>query len=49
MQMRIPFCCRVKKMLKQVDRVQLQLAESRAQVRDLKTQLADATEYKVDQ
>ncbi|CAB3378946.1 Hypothetical predicted protein [Cloeon dipterum] len=38
---------RVKKMLKQIDRMQLQLAESRAQVRDLKSQLADATEYKI--
>ncbi|KAF4520603.1 hypothetical protein B566_EDAN006014 [Ephemera danica] len=38
---------RVKKMLKQADRLQLQLAESRAQIRDLKSQLADSTEYKI--
>ncbi|XP_049789264.1 coiled-coil domain-containing protein 170 [Schistocerca nitens] len=38
---------RVKKLLKQIDKLQLQLAESRAQVRDLKTQLADAADYKI--
>jgi hypothetical protein len=37
----------VKKLLKQVDRLQLQLAEARAHSRDLKTQLADAADYKV--
>jgi hypothetical protein len=40
-------CFRVKKLLKQVDRFQLQLAEVRAHCRDLKTQLADAADYKV--
>jgi hypothetical protein len=40
-------CFRVKKLLKQVDRLQLQLAEVRTHSRDLKTQLADAADYKV--
>ncbi|XP_023723105.1 coiled-coil domain-containing protein 170 isoform X3 [Cryptotermes secundus] len=38
---------RVKKLLKQVDRLQLQLAEAKAHSRDLKTQLADAADYKI--
>ncbi|XP_021937804.1 coiled-coil domain-containing protein 170 isoform X2 [Zootermopsis nevadensis] len=38
---------RVKKLLKQVDRLQLQLAEVKAHSRDLKTQLADASDYKI--
>jgi hypothetical protein len=37
----------VKKLLKQVDRLQLNLAEAKAHSRDLKTQLADAADYKV--
>jgi hypothetical protein len=41
------FCFRVKKLLKQVDRLQLQLSEARAHSRDLKAQLADAADYKV--
>jgi predicted component of type VI protein secretion system len=40
-------CFRLKKLLKQVDRLQLQLAEARAHSRDLKAQLADAADYKV--
>jgi hypothetical protein len=40
-------CFRVKKLLKQAERLQLQLAEARAHSRDLKTQLADAADYKV--
>jgi predicted component of type VI protein secretion system len=40
-------CFRVKKLLKQVDRLQLQLTEARAHSRDLKAQLADAADYKV--
>ncbi|GFG36972.1 hypothetical protein Cfor_05393, partial [Coptotermes formosanus] len=38
---------RVKKLLKQVDRLQLQLSEARAHSRDLKAQLADAADYKI--
>lgn len=38
---------RTKKLLKQVDRLQLQLSEAKDQVRDLNTQLAEATDYKV--
>jgi hypothetical protein len=38
---------RVKKLLKQAERLQLQLAEARAHARDLKAQLADAADYKV--
>lgn len=45
--MRLMLCFRVKKLLKQVDRLQLQLAEAKAHSRDLKTQLADAADYKV--
>jgi len=40
-------CFRVKKLLKQAERLQLQLAEARAHSRDLKAQLADAADYKV--
>nr|CAD7571336.1 unnamed protein product [Timema californicum] len=39
--------CWVKKLLKQVERLQLQLTDARAQARDLKTQLGDAAEYKI--
>lgn len=38
---------RTKKLVKQVDRLQLQLSEAKDQVRDLNTQLAEATDYKV--
>lgn len=38
---------RVKKLLKQVDRLQLQLAEAKSQIRDLNAQLAEAADYKV--
>ncbi|PSN31683.1 hypothetical protein C0J52_24643 [Blattella germanica] len=38
---------RVKKVMKQMDRLQLQLAEAKAHARDLKTQLADAADYKI--
>lgn len=41
------FFFRVKKLLKQIDKLQLQLAEARATNRDLKTQLTDAADYKV--
>lgn len=38
---------RVKKLVKQVDRLQLQLNEAKSQVRDLNGQLAEAADYKV--
>lgn len=38
---------RVKKLLKQVERLQIQLADSKAQCRDLNAQLAEAADYKV--
>ncbi|GLH16414.1 Uncharacterized protein GBIM_20687 [Gryllus bimaculatus] len=38
---------RAKKVLKQMDRLQLQLNESRNHMRDLKTQLSDAADYKI--
>lgn len=38
---------RSKKLSKQVDRLQLQLTEAKAQCRDLNTQIAEAAEYKV--
>lgn len=38
---------RAKKLQKQLDKVQLQLTESRAQIRDLKLQLSDAGDCKV--
>ncbi|XP_063235771.1 coiled-coil domain-containing protein 170 isoform X2 [Bacillus rossius redtenbacheri] len=38
---------RVKKLLKQVERLQLEVSEARAQTRELKTQLGDAAEYKI--
>lgn len=38
---------RVKKLMKQVDRLQLQLSDAKAQVRDLNAQLAEAADYKV--
>lgn len=40
-------CFRAKKLQKQLDKVQLQLTESRAQIRDLKLQLSDAGDCKV--
>lgn len=39
---------RSKKLSKQVDRLQLQLTEAKAQCRDLNTQIAEAAEYKVN-
>nr|CAI5855776.1 unnamed protein product [Callosobruchus analis] len=38
---------RVKKLVKQVDRLQLQLAEAKSQIRELNSQLAEAADYKV--
>lgn len=38
---------RVKKLIKQVDRLQLQLSDAKSQVRDLNAQLAEAADYKV--
>lgn len=38
---------RVKKLMKQVDRLQLQLSEAKSQIRDLNAQLAEAADYKV--
>ncbi|XP_072393858.1 coiled-coil domain-containing protein 170 [Diabrotica undecimpunctata] len=38
---------RVKKLVKQVDRLQLQLAEAKSQIRDLNAQLAEAADYKI--
>lgn len=38
---------RIKKLLKQVDRLQKQLSEAKSQIRDLNTQLAEAADYKV--
>lgn len=39
--------CRAKKLMKQVDRLQLQLTEVKSQCRDLNAQLAEAADYKV--
>nr|XP_023011996.1 coiled-coil domain-containing protein 170 isoform X1 [Leptinotarsa decemlineata] len=38
---------RVKKLVKQVDRLQLQLSEAKSQIRDLNSQLAEAADYKI--
>lgn len=38
---------RIKKLLKQVERLQIQLADSKSQCRDLNAQLAEAADYKV--
>lgn len=38
---------RVKKLIKQVDRLQLQLSEAKSQIRDLNSQLGEAADYKV--
>lgn len=38
---------RVKKLVKQVDRLQLQLTEAKSQLRDVNSQLAEAADYKV--
>ncbi|KAJ8985384.1 hypothetical protein NQ317_007541 [Molorchus minor] len=38
---------RIKKLVKQVDRLQLQLAEAKSQIRDLNSQLAEAADYKI--
>lgn len=40
-------CFRAKKLQKQLDKVQLQFTESKAQIRDLKLQLSDAGDCKV--
>lgn len=39
--------CRAKKLMKQMDRLQLQLGEVKSQCRDLNAQLAEAADYKV--
>lgn len=39
--------CRSKKLMKQVDRMQMQLSEVKAQCRDLNSQLAEAADFKV--
>lgn len=39
---------RVKKLVKQVDRLQLQLSEAKSQIRDLNSQLSEAADYKVN-
>ncbi|XP_068907810.1 coiled-coil domain-containing protein 170 isoform X2 [Tenebrio molitor] len=38
---------RVKKLVKQVDRLQLQLSDGKSQIRDLNSQLAEAADYKI--
>lgn len=38
---------RVKKLVKQADRLQLELNEARAEARDLKLQLSEAGDFKV--
>ncbi|XP_049825664.1 coiled-coil domain-containing protein 170 [Aethina tumida] len=38
---------RVKKLVKQVDRLQLQLTEAKSQLRDVNSQLAEAADYKI--
>ncbi|KAJ8953106.1 hypothetical protein NQ318_013450 [Aromia moschata] len=38
---------RVKKLVKQVDRLQMQIAEAKSQIRDLNSQLAEAADYKI--
>ncbi|XP_017783132.1 PREDICTED: coiled-coil domain-containing protein 170 isoform X2 [Nicrophorus vespilloides] len=38
---------RIKKLVKQVDRLQLQLSDTKSQVRDLNAQLAEAADYKI--
>ncbi|CAH1160270.1 unnamed protein product [Phaedon cochleariae] len=38
---------RVKKLVKQVDRLQLQLSEAKSQIRELNSQLAEAADYKI--
>jgi hypothetical protein len=40
-------CFRVKKLLKQAERLQLQLAEARAHARHLTAEVADAADYQV--
>ncbi|XP_065158638.1 coiled-coil domain-containing protein 170 isoform X2 [Atheta coriaria] len=39
--------CRTKKLSKQADRLQLQLSDAKAQIRDLNAQLAEAADYKI--
>ncbi|EFA02357.2 coiled-coil domain-containing protein 170 isoform X2 [Tribolium castaneum] len=38
---------RVKKLVKQVDRLQMQLSDAKSQIRDLNSQLAEAADYKI--
>lgn len=38
---------RIKKLVKQVDRLQLQLTDAKTQIRELNSQLAEAADYKV--
>ncbi|KAK9891617.1 hypothetical protein WA026_015581 [Henosepilachna vigintioctopunctata] len=38
---------RVKKLIKQIDHLQLTLSEAKSQIRDLNSQLAEATDYKI--
>lgn len=38
---------RIKKLIKQSDRLQLQLSEAKSQIRNLNSQLAEATDFKV--
>lgn len=38
---------RVKKLIKQIDRLQMQLNEAKLQIRELNSQLAEAADYKV--
>ena len=40
-------CSRAKKLLKQTERLELDLRDARISIKDLKSQLADAAEYKV--
>lgn len=40
-------CARSKKLLKQLERLELDLKEARVTIKDLKSQLTDAAEYKV--
>lgn len=40
-------CARSRKLMKQVERLELDLKEARVTIKDLKSQLTDAAEYKV--
>lgn len=41
-------CSRSKKQIKQIERLEMDLKEARLSLKDLKSQLTDATEYKVE-